>query len=718
MDIGRTNFLRYTGLASGIDTESIIEKLMKVKRIPVDKLGQQKTLTEWKRDMLRDINTSMTSLRNMAFDMKLSSTFTQFTVTPSDTSIVTATWADGVKEGSSSIVVDQLAAAAYKQSTAGVSLSLESSAAVGDYNVSNKDFKVTLNGVTKTISWGAAEGAYGSMNSLVAGVQSKIDDAFGANQITVDENGGNINFASARSDYQQLIVLNNGTNNALAQFNISDGARSQVNLDTKLEDIVFDVGGVPTGLTFDGSGKLNFTINGVSFAIDRTDTFNDLINTVNADANVNAILKYDSLTDKFVLTRKDMGAGKDVTISDGTLGNLTTVLQLGAQVNGQNSIIDFTVNGVTTNNLEQSSNNFVINGLNITLLKADSSTTVTLTAAKDVNAIYDKIKAFIDEHNKVITTIGAKLSEKRELKYLPLTEEQKKEMKDNDIKLWEDKAKQGILNSETLLQSININLRRGATDKVTGLNASYDELYDIGITSSSVYQENGKLYINETKLKAAIYTDLDSVMKIFTNTPSPIVGTALTPAAVDLTGKDFNLTVGSSQQNITLDGSYDLNTVSGQQDFVTEIQNKINAKFGAGSVTVLLDSSMKLNLSPVHGVSLTVNSGTVDALPSLGLSDGDSYDSTVKGIADRLYDSIDSGIKDIIKKAGIVTSFVDNSSLGKQIDTIQDRIDQLNKRLIVVENRYYSQFTALEKAISQMNAQSSWLSQQFSTYQE
>jgi flagellar hook-associated protein 2 len=33
-----------------------------------------------------------------------------------------------------------------------------------------------------------------------------------------------------------------------------------------------------------------------------------------------------------------------------------------------------------------------------------------------------------------------------------------------------------------------------------------------------------------------------------------------------------------------------------------------------------------------------------------------------------------------------------------------------------LEDRYYRQFTAMEKAIQQMNSQSMWLMQQFGTY--
>lgn len=88
-----------------------------------------------------------------------------------------------------------------------------------------------------------------------------------------------------------------------------------------------------------------------------------------------------------------------------------------------------------------------------------------------------------------------------------------------------------------------------------------------------------------------------------------------------------------------------------------------------------------------------------------------------KGIAVRLYDEVDKGINDIIDKAGAdsTTNLRDNSVMGKKLYNLDKQVDEWEKRLTQIEDRYYSQFTAMEKAISQMNAQSSWLAQQFST---
>ena len=40
----------------------------------------------------------------------------------------------------------------------------------------------------------------------------------------------------------------------------------------------------------------------------------------------------------------------------------------------------------------------------------------------------------------------------------------------------------------------------------------------------------------------------------------------------------------------------------------------------------------------------------------------------------------------------------------------------MNDQYIRIEDRYYRQFTALEKAIAQMNTQSMWLTMQFTSF--
>ena len=67
----------------------------------------------------------------------------------------------------------------------------------------------------------------------------------------------------------------------------------------------------------------------------------------------------------------------------------------------------------------------------------------------------------------------------------------------------------------------------------------------------------------------------------------------------------------------------------------------------------------------------------------------------------------------LIKKAGYTSSpmSLTENSIYKQLTEINKQISKLQTRLESERDRYIKQFTSLETLISQMNSQSSWLSQ-------
>lgn len=705
---------RITGLATGLDYEKIINDLMKAERTPLDKLKQQKQIYQWQQEIFRDINSSLLALRTEAFNMKLSSSYKIFNTSSSDTTTVTATATSTASEGTYKVKVKQLATTAEKKSTAPVSPLLKSTADITNFNMSGKDFYITFNGVQKHILWSNSEGNYANITELVAGIQTKINDAFGTNQITISNDGNKIIFSPTDSTFKPNILLGSGTiSDALPQLNFANGAQYHISLDTQLQNLVFANG----SLTFDGNGKLNFSINGVNFSIDKTATLNTLFSTVNSDPNADVIMGYDAEKDIIYIRRKSSGAGKDIVFTDGAGSNFSTAVGLGATVLGQNAIIDFTDNnGVLTTNIEKPTNNFTISGLNLTLLKVDTLTDKTITVTKDIDAVYNKIKAFVDKYNETIDKIYTKLTEKRYYDYPPLTEDQKKEMKDSEIKLWEEKAKSGLVNGDLILEGILRDLRNSISNEVPGLNSSYNQIKEFGITTGS-YQEHGKLYIDENKLKQIIGERPDDVMNFFSITPPDLKGNILN-GVVDVNNKDFRVTINGITQVITLSGSYDLNTAEGKTNLINELNNKFIATFGYNQIVASLSTDNRIVLTSQKGYSFTLNSGTVnDALVTLGFADGSKYNADQKGVIAKVYDNLNLAINRIIEKAGSssgLSGYFDNSIIGKAIYRLDLRISDMEKRLIEIENRYYKQFSAMEAAISRMNTQSLWLAQQFS----
>ena len=97
------------------------------------------------------------------------------------------------------------------------------------------------------------------------------------------------------------------------------------------------------------------------------------------------------------------------------------------------------------------------------------------------------------------------MSTKPDRDYQPLTSSQKAEMSEDQIKLWEDKAKKGLLFMDSDIRGLADSLRFVIPENFR------TALEGIGITVSSDYSDNGKLTLDESKLRAALESDPESV---------------------------------------------------------------------------------------------------------------------------------------------------------------------------------------------------------------
>lgn len=171
---------------------------------------------------------------------------------------------------------------------------------------------------------------------------------------------------------------------------------------------------------------------------------------------------------------------------------------------------EVTINGITVN---YSSNNFEFNGISVNLLE-QSDATVTIEVKHDVDAVVEKVKEFVNLYNELVAELNGLVREEVYRDFAPLTEEQKEAMSDKEIELWEQKAKSGLLRSDTILNSI-LSEMRTALGGVVATEEGSLSLRQMGITTGSWY-EYGKLYLDENKLREAVEKDPDAVRDLFT----------------------------------------------------------------------------------------------------------------------------------------------------------------------------------------------------------
>jgi flagellar hook-associated protein 2 len=157
--------------------------------------------------------------------------------------------------------------------------------------------------------------------------------------------------------------------------------------------------------------------------------------------------------------------------------------------------------------------------VNETVVNAAPKTqAVTMTSTINVDDMMTKIKEFVTTYNGLIKDLSDQTKQSKYRDYAPLTAEQKEDMSENEIKLWEEKAKSGLLRNDSLIRDGLSKMRSLIYQSNAGLEGSkYNTLFNIGITSSKNYNEGGTLEIDEVKLRKAIEEDPDAVERLFKN---------------------------------------------------------------------------------------------------------------------------------------------------------------------------------------------------------
>lgn len=309
------------------------------------------------------------------------------------------------------------------------------------------------------------------------------------------------------------------------------GESNRLNLNTSLKNS--GLASLKSNATADGKYTLN--VNGTNIEFTDEDSLSTIMERINnADAGVK--ISYMSTADKFVVEATDGGASGVVQLS----GNGAKAL-FGEEIDSEKETANGTQNAVSKGQdaivavkyagsdevveLTRGSNSFSIDGLNVTVkgifgkqnkddatgeMKWDQDEAVTfetnVSSDKMVSAISDMVK----EYNEILELVNSQVSTRPDSDYFPLTDEQKKEMSESEIKLWEEKAKAGVLFGSSELRSLSEDLRWMIDPK--------DQQYmaELGISVSSNWQDNGKLVFDETKFKAALEQDPDAVKAAFT----------------------------------------------------------------------------------------------------------------------------------------------------------------------------------------------------------
>lgn len=472
------------------------------------------------------------------------------------------------------------------------------------------------NGVQKTISFPDAEStdAIDTVEKLEEYLQNKLNSMYGTGKVQVDVSSGKLTFKTSGAN--NLFGITSVSQDISKYTGLSAGSYNRVNKDIAIENAKID------GLEAHDTYELE--INNVKFSFSKDKSLNDIIKEINA-SSAGITITHSSTTDKLTVVAKETGSHIDINIED-KVGNLAESIfgvkddaDNGYTVNkGLDTVITVTKNGVQEA-LTRSTTNISFDGINLGLTNKakediDNNGQITFTVSEETDKVVEKMAKFVEDYNEIVTYLDKVIRQRPNRDYLPLTDEQRREMSESEIKLWDEKAKEGMLYQDSDLSSLLYSWKESLSGFVEGNGL---HLSNIGISAASG-DYTGKLVFDEDKFRNAYAKDADKIAQLFTNNPK--------------------------------------NATASQKGLAQRLKEVV-----------------------------TRNVGVIGE----------------KGI--------------LVEKAGTKgTSSEKNNFLYERIKEYDELISKLKTKLKAEQEKYYAQFSALEKALANMNSQSSWLSSQFS----
>lgn len=501
---------RISGLASGLDTEDMIENLMKAERQKVIKIEQELTYTGWQQEAYRSVIQTLSDFTKSQFNLSdnsknILSAANLKTVDMASNAYASAI-ASGDAEAGAYVINEILQTAKASNITSGyaakdgISGSKDLSS-LPSIDVSGMAFYARLDGEQYKISF---DQNYTDSTAFISDLQSKLDTELGSGRVTASLDINNqIQLTAANSTLQ--IIDSNASVIKLDTLGLRSGDMNILNLRASMNE------------NFGSDEDMSFKINGTEFNFTSSDSIEKIMNTVNESA-AKVKMTYNSITDKITVTSARTGSNSYIDIENlsGNFFGEDSLIGItgGLTKNGQDAM--FYLNDEDkTSVITRSSNTFTIDNVTYTL-KKETAQAVDFNVENNVDGIYDSIKSFIDEYNGIISKLTTHVMEKKDYDYEPLSDEQRSDMTEKQIAEWEDTAKKGILKSDSILFNMLSEFRTAFTSAVENMNMTFGS---IGINTTD-YTNNGKISIDETVLKGAIEGGFEEVVDMFTRQSS------------------------------------------------------------------------------------------------------------------------------------------------------------------------------------------------------
>lgn len=544
---------RITGLATGMDIDSIIEETMQAYKTKVNKKKQEKDIVEIKQQLYRDLIKDGQDFYNKYFDITKSDSllssknYKSVAFKSSDELVATANATSSAIKDNYTVNVTKLA------TTARMEMSSSELTA-------NGDFKVTIGSNEVLIK--ASELKDKSAKEQAKVLNDKLS-GYGLKATASDFSAGNIVLETTKTGSSSSFKVSYGT---VVDETVNGASTGKI--DSKTYDVDSLLSDETQGMKFTNGDKtviikasdLKNSVSAIQKQIDekKTKMADDTLTQDDKDAlqkGIDELEKSKASTIAATINSKLAYAGLQADIEKDSDGNLVANSDGKYEINikskkesEQFEVIEGTYEKAylsstdtskdktyTGTNLEAtitnslgtvtydgsqvtSSNTVTLDGVEFNLT---ATGTARIVGSTDTTEMVKKIKEFVDDYNSLMTSLTKYTTENKNRDYSPLTDDQKKEMSDDEISKWNEKVKQGQLKGDNDLTRILNNLK-SCVESTLGSSMS---LEDIGIEQVDDYSSTKKnnLKINETKLISALENNSEEIAKMFTDSDTGIM---------------------------------------------------------------------------------------------------------------------------------------------------------------------------------------------------
>lgn len=731
--------ITFGGLSSGIDTNSIIDKLLQLESQPIQNYQTRLSQIQTEQNVLSSFKTQLQVMSSAALGLNAPLAFNPIKASSSDTAVASISATTAATAGVYRLAVSKLAQAQKVASSAQADTTTALNKA-GTFVVNGKVVKVSATDSLQKIAQ--------SINNAGAGVTaSLIDGGAGRAYLTLTANNSGVENKIQLSDVSGSVLSDLGVVSGAStpRETITNGVTSfafSSKTDT-LSQMFPDV-----GLTT-GSFDINGTTVNVDFGNDTLETLASKITAAGANASVRTVTKDGNTTYKLDIV--STVGGDTFTDTNNILGALGVLQKAPGSELVQAQDASFTLDGVQITSATNAVTT-AIPGATITLLKADETTptTSTLALTKDTDAIKSKIQGFADSYNSVIDFVNQYSQfDKDTFASGPLF--------GNPV------ARQVVSQVSTLLFT-----------NMPGATGNYKNLASIGFD----VDDKGKITIDDAKLTNAINSAPDSVNNLFQTVGSATGSNLSYIAAGNLTRSGtYNVEITA----LATKGSFTAGVAQTSPTSTTETLSFSGSLFGSSEVLLtvpqntdhqgiidLINNDSRLNslieasddngklkiVSKREGTTgnFTVTSdlpnasgdtsgigdasdgtavqgtnmiGTINGEPATGTSNGmllgNSGNATTDGLQIQYTGTATGFIGSITVNKGMSSSITDmiasftdpvnglltsrDQALTAQQDDINSSITRLQDRVKRMQSELQVKFAAMEQAISQLQSQ-------------